>query len=593
MLKNTRKIFKILCKCSKMYLIILIIINIIQGILTPLKLFIWKYIIDEITKILDNLDFNLFKTIIILMLIHFFCSFIGNIFLQINQYIKKMYSEKVNRYITDLIVDKTSDLDMIQFDNPKLYDELQKVNEESTLRINEFFDIIITLIKCSIELIGTAGIFVQFNFGVIIICMCTTIPMFHLSIRLLNNQFELYNNRFEKKRLIEILKSLLIKNDNIKEAKIYGVYEYVRHLIYDIYTEYLNEDRSIYRKFLGKFSIAILAESIFSYGIKIYVFVLAINKRYTIGSIMMYLSTIESFQASVGNILSTIEVLYENKLYMNSLFSILELKPLYNQKDNRNIISENFKIIEFRNVYFKYPNNDIYTLKNINLKIESKKSYSLVGLNGSGKTTLIKLLCGLYLPTKGNIYIDGIDIAYYDRNSLYKNIGVVFQDFIKYPLDVKKNIGLGNIKHINDLYEIEKAAYKSGASTFINDLTDKYDTQLQKEWTRGVDLSLGQWQKIAIARAIISGRTILVLDEPTASLDANSEYEIFKSFKKMIEGKTCILISHRFSTVKLVDEIIVIKEGEIVERGNHEELIRENGLYEKLYCMQIECYMED
>lgn len=584
-------ISKLLWSCSKKYLLLLIAINILIGFSTPAKLLIWKNIIDEATQLLTSQS-NEFNLIIMLLGLYFTIGIITDFLGQLTQYVKKIYSEYLNKNITQIMIDKVSEMDLIQFDDSKIYDDIQKVNEESVTRISQFLDIIIQFINYLIQLVSTAAILISFSSLITLLCICTTTPMFYLSIKLLNTEFSLYNKRFEKKRLVTALKSILIKNENIKEIKIYGISSYFKNFINSIFEQYIQEDKVIRKNYLKKFTLGISLESIFSYAIKLYTFIVAIRQRCSIGTITMYISTIESFQGCIANILGTIQDLYENKLYTDSLFSILDLHPIYkNNTENKRIFDGNFEVIELKNVWFKYPNKDEYALKNINLKIYSKKSYSLVGMNGSGKTTLIKLLSMLYLPNKGDIYIDGINIKEYDKTSIYTNIGIVFQDFIRYPLDVSKNIGLGSINDIEDIEKIKKSAEKSGASQFIDGLPQKYKTQLQKEWTDGVDLSLGQWQKLSISRAFMADRSILILDEPTASLDAAAEYEIFKSFKEMIEGKTCILISHRFSTVKLADEIIVIKDGEIIEQGTHEELSKYGGLYEQLYNMQAKCYV--
>ncbi|CDM67997.1 putative ABC transporter ATP-binding protein [Clostridium bornimense] len=535
----------------------------------------------------DNVDI-----IIFFLAIYLFVIIIENLLTYVTNYLKKMLSEYLNKYISKVTMEKIATLDLIQFDDAKIYDDLQKVNDESVSRSVEFLSILIELIKNVIGLIGTITIFLTFNPIIIILCIFTTIPMFYISISASKKEFSLYNERLEKRRLVMQLRSIFIKNENIKEMKIFGIGTYFKNFMLDVYQKYIDEDKVVRKKFLKSFALGITFENMISYAIKLYTILVSINKKASIGSITMYISGIDTVQNSMITILNIVSELYENELYMKSLFNILELQPKYKISNEKKIIfNREFKEIEFRNVWFKYPNKDQYALKNINLKIQANKTYSLVGMNGSGKTTLIKLLSMLYLPDKGDIYIDGINIKNYDRESIYKNIAVVFQDFLRYPLDVAKNIGLGNIDEIDNINYIMEAAKKSGAAEFIENLPNKYNTQLQKEWSEGVDLSLGQWQKLAISRAFMADRSILILDEPTASLDAVAEYEIFKSFKEIIDGRTCILISHRFSTVKLADEILVIKDGEIIEQGTHEELSKSNGLYEKLYSMQSESYV--
>lgn len=587
---NFVKTLKLLWTCSKLYLLLILLINILVGFASPCKLIIWKNLIDQIALIIGGEQKEL-NIIYIFLTMHLVIFTFENIFNYTTSYYKKMLSEYLNKYISKVTLEKISELDLIQFDDVNIYDDIQKVNDESASRSLEFMSMFIELIKSVVSFLGTITIFLQYNPLIIVLCIFTTIPMFCISVKVSSKEFSLFNERLEKRRFVMHLRSIFIKNENIKEMKIFDVGRYFKKLMLDIYQQYINEDKVIRKRFLRNYALALSFENIFSYGIKLYAILSSIKAKYSIGSITMFISGIESIQNSIATILNIIGELYENKLYMQSLFSILELKPKYNSENTKKMpFNKDFKTIEFKDVWFKYPNRDDYILKNINLKIDAKKTYSLVGMNGSGKTTLIKLLSLLYLPSKGHIYIDGIDINEYDRLSIYKDIAVVFQDFMHYPLEVYKNIGIGSIDDIENMDKIKEAAFKSGAVAFIEKLPQKYNTQLQKEWTNGVDLSLGQWQKLAIARAFMADRSILILDEPTASLDAATEYEIFKSFNKMIQGKTCILISHRFSTVKIADEILVIKDGEIIEKGSHKELMDENGLYSELYEMQSECY---
>jgi ATP-binding cassette subfamily B protein len=246
--------------------------------------------------------------------------------------------------------------------------------------------------------------------------------------------------------------------------------------------------------------------------------------------------------------------------------------------------------IEFRGVGFRYPGNDEWALRGVDLTIRPGEKVALVGHNGAGKTTLIKLLSRLYDPTEGCILIDGIDIRDLEPLELQQRIGVIFQDFVRYHLPVRENIGFGQINAMDDPERIAAAARKSGADAVIEDLPAGYDTMLGRWFSDGHELSLGQWQKIALARAFMREAEILVLDEPTASVDAQTEYEIFQHFKELTDGKMAILISHRFSTVRMADRIAVILEGRITELGTHEELLRREGTYSKLFSMQAEGY---
>lgn len=308
----------------------------------------------------------------------------------------------------------------------------------------------------------------------------------------------------------------------------------------------------------------------------------------------MYVTAVTNVDNSIKSTLNNMAQLYSNNLYIENLFYVLDLKPIILDKKEPKILKNGItNCIEFKNVSFKYPGTNKYVLKNVNFKLKVNQNCALVGLNGCGKTTVIKLLTRLYEPTEGGIFIDGININEFSLDSLYKCINVVFQDFMKYPFTVKENIGFGDIENLDDMDRIELSAKKANAYKFIQSLENKFDTRLEKLWSNGVELSLGQWQKLAISRAFMSNSSILILDEPTASVDAETEYELFKNFKELVGNQTSILISHRFSTVRMADLIIVLNEGAVIEKGTHKSLMLKKGLYSRLYNMQAEGYLDN
>lgn len=315
-----------------------------------------------------------------------------------------------------------------------------------------------------------------------------------------------------------------------------------------------------------------------------------IVNKLTIGSLVTYVQSVDILKTSMNNNMSMLSQAYEDSLYMENLLNLLKLKCV--KKEDKVLFDKNFHRIDFNNVSFKYEKMNEYAIKNFNFTFYSNNTYALVGLNGSGKTTLIKLLLGLYDIEEGEIMIDGINLLNIDKDSYYDSVSAIFQDFIKYPFDIKTNISIagGDKEYTNN--EIEEAAIFSGADEFINKLANKYKTQLMKEWSNSVELSLGQWQKIAVSRAAIKEASILVLDEPTASIDAITEYKLLNNFKSLKKNKLCLLVTHRFSNIRFVDQIIVFDNGTMIAQGKHSELIQMNGLYKELYEMQADAYKE-
>lgn len=309
----------------------------------------------------------------------------------------------------------------------------------------------------------------------------------------------------------------------------------------------------------------------------------------TVGDISMFINSFERARGEISNILNRFNNLFEESLHFNDYLKFMGLKPKVIDSPLAKSLDK-IEVIEFKNVDFCYLPEEPLVLKSVSFKVNPEEKIALVGENGAGKTTIVKLLCRFYDVDKGEILINGENIRNYKIKDLRGQIGAIFQDFNRYELTAKENIGFGEVGKIGDTDKIKAAAQKAEAAEFIEKLPQGYDNYLGRRFEGGVDLSIGQWQKVALARAFFREASVLILDEPTASLDAESEYKIFKKFLDLVEGRIALLISHRFSTVKLADRIIVISKGEIKEQGSHQELMVKNGIYAKLFRLQAEAY---
>ena len=586
-IKTIIKVLELLFRSSKLYTSLILIVNIFIGIIVPINVIIWKNFINSAVAGISDRSW---QTAIFWISIYSLIYILDNILSKINEFIENILASKVNIFTTKLILDRLVDIPMEFFDNSENYDKIQKINTESNSRSMSILRTLVNLIKSFNTMIGTIIILLQFSPLLIIICFITCVPTLIISMKMAYKQFNIYNNRFENLRYISYLKNMMTMYENIKDMKVNISIPFFSNHIDKQYNEFLKEDMKIRGKYLVRISGMNTMEQALILLIRIYITTRVIIKKQTIGALSLYISSIDNFRNSVVIILNTIVSIFEDGLYINNLFEFLEMTK---KKNNEGLLFDaEFKKIEFKHVWFKYPNTNNYILRDINFVIDAKKSYSIVGLNGSGKTTLIKLMLNLYEPDKGEVLIDGVNIREFNKKEYVKNIGVVFQDFIKYPLTVSENIGIGDPENIDNFNQVKTAAVLSGANEFIRNLPDKYETKLLREWSGGIQLSLGQWQKLAISRAFMKKYPIIILDEPTASLDAIAEFELYKKFKQMVSGKTCILIAHRFSTIKLADTILVLKDGEIVETGSHEELIKKQGDYAELYDLQAQTYKE-
>lgn len=583
---NIFSIIKIILKSSPIIVTKLFICNVLLGIVTSLNVYLWKYLVDSATY---SLEYGKVGEAFIWLGGIGGCIETINLFNRLSIYYREIAQESMNCYINEMVIEKVNQLDMSYFDDSKIYDTLEKVSSESGARCVSILVMLVMLLQYFTTLIGVTAVMASLSGSIAIMLCLIMVPIFYVSISIAYKQSKIYVTRVQNLRMVDYLTDLCLKYENIKELKIYGAALYLKQKVSDIYKKHIIEDKKYKKSFLFKLTKTDLVQSICSTGIKIFVLYRAILEKKSIGDFTMYISALDNMENSINSILDAISSLYSDNLYIENLLDLLKMEGgLKDGKKDFSVVD--LKKIEFENVWFQYPHSDSFVLKNVSIKLERGKSYALVGLNGSGKTTFIKLLLRLYDPQRGKILINGIDIKEYSIESLYRNIGVVFQDFIKYPLTVNENIGIGNLKRIDDFEKIQFAAYISGANKFIQSLPNEYQTILEKEWEEGSELSGGQWQTIAISRAIMRDVSILIMDEPSSALDPQAESDILKKMQEMMNGKMSLLITHRFSNMGIVDKIFVMQEGEITEFGTHEELMRTNGKYYTLYKLQADAY---
>ncbi|MFT4672557.1 MAG: ATP-binding cassette subfamily B protein, partial [Pseudohongiellaceae bacterium] len=437
----------------------------------------------------------------------------------------------------------------------------------------------------------TIGVFLfQFSPYAVLLLGLAGIPAFLVEAKFSGEAFRLQRRRSAERRMQIYLEMVLTREDGVKEVKLLKLGQLFLDRYVDIFRKMYKEDRSIViRRGIWGYILGLLASAAFyvAYG---WVGFAAIAGVITIGQMTMYIAQFRLGQSAVTNSLTSINGMYEDNLYLSNLTEYLDHEvPEQNGEGTEGPSPEDG--IRIENVTFSYPGSDVPALKNVSMHIKPGQSLAIVGENGSGKTTLIKLLTRLYTPTEGSISLEGLELGDWDIETLRQKIGVIFQDFARYQLVVGENIGIGDVDNIQDSDQVEDAAKQGMADVFVKDLPKGYDTQLGTWFKDGKELSGGQWQKIALSRAFMRNQAdVLILDEPTAAIDAKAEAEIFAHFKDIAASKISIIISHRFSTVRMADHIVVLEKSEIVEEGNHEELLQANGQYATLFNLQAQGY---
>jgi ATP-binding cassette subfamily B protein len=489
------------------------------------------------------------------------------------------------------IIRKALTLDLTFFEHPDYYDRLQNARREGSYKPVELINDTFQIVQNVITMVSFAVLMVRFSPWLVPILLATSIPAFIAEKRFSEQGFRLLTRRAPETRQINYLARLLTEDSAAKEIKLFNLGDKLLERYTALFAKFFAEDKSLaVRRAAVGFSLGLIATMGF-YGSYAWIVWRTVQGIISLGDMTLYLTIFRQGQSTFQSILAALGNIYENNLFMANYFEFLDIEPQMRVTAPPKKLPIAMAVgIEFRGVGFRYPESEEWVLRDVNLTIRPGEKIALVGHNGAGKTTLIKLLSRLYDPTEGLILLEGIDLRDIDPLELRQRIGVIFQDFVRYHLPARENIGFGQIEAADEMEKIIESARKSGAHSIIENLPEGYETMLGRWFHGGHELSLGQWQRIALARAFMRDAEILVLDEPTASLDAQTEYEIFRHFQELTEGKMAILISHRFSTVRMANRIVVIENGRIAEMGSHQELLRQEGIYARLFSMQAEGY---
>ncbi len=563
-----------------------------SALLPASQAWVGKLIVDSVVaSIQKGADPERTQTVFLYLIFELILFLLSAAFNQSRRLIQQLIQLQLANRIRGEIIRKALTLDLAFFEHPEFYDRLQNARREGGYKPTELINDTFQIVQNSITMISFAVLLLRFSPWLVVILLATSIPAFISETRFSEQGFRLLTWRAPETRQINYLARLLTEDSAAKEIKLFNLGETLLARYMNLFDKFFQEDKALARKrAVAGFSLGLITTAGF-YGSYAWIVLNTVQGKISLGDMTLYLGIFRQGQATFQAILSAIGSIYENNLFMANFFEFLGLKPQLGLTAGDQKLPVPLRGgIEFRGVGFRYPENGEWALRDINLTIHLGEKIALVGHNGAGKTTLIKLLSRLYDPTEGAIFIDGIDIRLLEPLELQKRIGVIFQDFVRYHLPVSENIGFGQVDAMHDMERIVESARKSGADGVIATLPEGYETMLGRWFRGGHELSMGQWQKIALARAFMRDAEILVLDEPTASLDAATEYEIFRHFKELTEGKMAILISHRFSTVRMADRIVVIEAGNIAELGTHDELMRLEGTYARLFAMQAEGY---
>jgi ATP-binding cassette, subfamily B, bacterial len=497
---------------------------------------------------------------------------------------------QLGQRVNVMILEKALTLELQHFEDSEFYDKLTRARREASTRPLSLVTRTFGLVQNGISLVSYGVLLARFSPWAVAVLLLAGLPAFVAEAKFSGDAFRLFRWRSPETRMQIYLETVIAREDHAKEVKLYGLGPRLLERYRDIFRRLYREDRALtMRRDAWGFALGLIATAAL-YGAYAWIAVTTVRRVITLGQMTMYIALFRQGQSAVSAMLAAVGGMYEDNLYLSTLYEYLETNvPQPAGTVVRGPHPEDG--VRFEDVSFSYPGAEEPALEHVTLHLTPGASLALVGENGSGKTTLIKLLTRLYAPTAGRILLDGQDLAQWDERALRERIGVIFQDFARYQMLVGENVGAGDERFFEDEARWRTAADKGRASEFIETLPLGYHTQLGKWFRDGRELSGGQWQKIALSRAFMRIRAdILVLDEPTAAMDAQAEAEVFEHFRQLARERITILISHRFSTVRMADQIAVLNRGRIVERGSHEELMQLNGRYAQLFTLQARGY---
>lgn len=596
-LKNLPKFIQLIWNTNKSLTIWNIILRLFASLLPLAILYVGKEIIDSIVLLIESPELDrtyLWKMFAIEAGLAIFQILLGQAISLIDGLLGDLFSNKVS----EDIIRHAATLDLYQFENAEFYDKMERARQQTTSR-TVLLSLVLTQLQELISLISLGVGLVIFSPWLILLLVLAVIPSLIGELHFNMRSYSMTRSWTQERRELDYLRYLGASNESAKEVKIFGLAGHLARQFGSLADKYFQANKKLAISKSTWAGIFSALGTLAYYGAYVVIVIQTISGLISLGTLTFLAGSFKRMQSGLQGIMLRFSQISSHSLYLSDLFDFFNIEPEIVDNPDMIPFPEVMKIgFRFENVSFKYPDSDRYAIRDLSFSIDAGEKIALVGENGAGKTTLIKLLARLYDPSEGNIYVDDINLKEIELSSLRKNIGIIFQDFIRLNFTARENIAIGNIDFVNSENghngvldtRIEEASQKSLASEVISTLPGGLDQMLGRRFDNGTDLSGGQWQKIALARAYMREAQLLILDEPTSALDARAEHQVFERFTELMDGKSAVIISHRFSTVRVADRILFLENGQLVEEGSHEELMQLNGRYAELYSLQAKGY---
>jgi ATP-binding cassette subfamily B protein len=591
--RYTRRALRLVWQTSRRLTLGLIFLTLVSGVLPAVAAWLGKLIVDAVVAAMEvyestgEMDYQPLLTYVLLeALVLIGISAAQRATAAHQALLRALLGQKVNV----MILEKAQTLSLAQFEDSEFYDKLTRARREASTRPLALVNKTFSLLQNAISLMSFAFLLIQFSPWALLLLFVGALPVFIAEAKFSGDAFQIFRRRSPETRAQMYLETVLAREDSIKEVKLFQLGPLLLKRYKAIFNTLFKEDRRlILRRETWGFLLGLLGTLTF-YAAYAWVVVDTVLGKITLGDMTMYLLVFKQGQTAVSACLTSISGMYEDNLYLSNLYEYLE-QPVPYEAGQVTEGSQPGDGLRFEDISFTYPGSETPAIQHFSLHLKRGESLALVGENGSGKTTLIKLLTRLYDPHQGRILLDGTDLKDWNPLTLRQRIGVIFQDFVRYQFLVGENIGMGDVEAFSDEARWKAAAESGMADDFIQQMKQGYHTQLGRWFKGGQELSGGQWQKIALSRAFMRDQAdILVLDEPTAAMDAEAEAQMFEYFRQHTHNKMAILISHRFSTVRMADKIVFIQAGQVLETGNHQQLMAQHGRYAELFNLQASGY---
>ena len=589
--KNLPEFFRMIWETSPAMTVGDVLLRIIKSSIPPIQLYIGKLIIDEVIMLAgDKTGEGNINQVFLLVGLELILAVISDLIARGVTLLDSLLGDLFANKISVKLINHAAKMDLYQFEDATFYDKLERARRQTTSRV-VLMSQVLTQIQDIITLIFLGIGLAVYNPWLIILLIIAVIPSF-LAENYFNQQgFSLSRSWTPQRRELDYLRYIGASDETAKEIKTFNLSDFLATRFKEVSDNYYNANKTLSIRRASWGSLLSLLSTFTYYGAYLFIIFQTVEKVISVGDLTFLSGSFNRMRGLLQGIMSRFSSIAQEALYLQDLFSFFEIQPLIQNKGNGikvpNPIKEGFT---FENVGFKYATSEKWSLRHLNFHFKVGEKLALVGENGAGKTTLVKLLSRLYDPTEGRILLDGVDLKEYDLQDLRKAVGVIFQDYVRFQMAVNDNIAVGQIDQRMNEARIINSAHKSLADTVINKLPEAYNQLLGKRFNKGIELSGGEWQKIALARAYMRDAQLFILDEPTSALDARAEHEVFVRFSDLIQGKSAVLISHRFSTVRMADRILFLEQGQLKELGSHNELLEKKGKYAELFELQAKGY---